>query len=219
MEKKEKLTTEEILKINVNDKTEKKNGLTYLSWSFAWELVLSKIDSNATYEVVKFENKPYIFDENLGYLVMTKLTINGLTREMYLPVMDGANKAQKNVAYKYSTKFGEKIVLPATMFDINTALQRCLVKNIAMFGLALYIYEGEGLPTVENGEEPKKHTLENVDLEDNKKLQVFKKLVETIETKDELGKLWLKQKNQVFKKIIEEKVARDFPDGETAVIN
>jgi len=65
--------------------------------------------------------------------------------------MDGANKAQKSVEYKYNTKFnGEKTVEAATMFDINTAIMRCLTKNLALFGLGLYIYAGEDLP--EGGE-------------------------------------------------------------------
>jgi len=63
-----------------------------------------------------------------------------------LPVMDGSNKAQKNVEYTYQTKSGEKTVNAATMFDNNTAIMRCLVKNLAMFGLGHYIYAGEDLP-------------------------------------------------------------------------
>jgi hypothetical protein len=65
---------------------------------------------------------------------------------MWLPVMDGANKAMKAEAYTYTTKYGEKDVEPASMFDINKTIMRCLVKNLAMFGLGLYIYAGEDLP-------------------------------------------------------------------------
>jgi len=70
---------------------------------------------------------------------------------MNLPVLDGANKAQKNVDYTYKTKFSEKIVNAATMFDINTAIMRCLTKNLAMFGLGHYIYAGEDFPENEVG--------------------------------------------------------------------
>ena len=66
---------------------------------------------------------------------------------MWLPVMDGANKAMKRTPYKYQTKYnGEKTVEAATMMDINKTIMRCLVKNLAMFGLGLYIYAGEDLP-------------------------------------------------------------------------
>jgi hypothetical protein len=75
---------------------------------------------------------------------------------MWLPVMDGANKAMSNVKQEYSVKGYngappvKKFVEPATMFDINKTIMRCLVKNIAMFGIGLYIYAGEDLP--EDGE-------------------------------------------------------------------
>lgn len=157
--------------INVNDHTEKKNNLTYLSWAWAWAEV-KNVYPDAVYEIKKVDGKPYIYDEKLGYIVMTEMTIQGLTHEMWLPVMDGANKAMKDVSYnykvknqnfkwaklnkedgKYYDKYGNeqeeyifKTVEAATMFDINTAIMRCLVKNIAMFGLGLYIYAGEDLP-------------------------------------------------------------------------
>jgi hypothetical protein len=131
--------------INCNDHTEQKNGLTYLSWAWAWGIVKSYYPS-ANYEVVEYGSRPYLHDANLGYLVTTKVSIDGETIPMSLPVMDGANKAQKHMAYTYKTKYGEKSVEAATMFDINTAIMRCLTKNLAMFGLGHYIYAGEDLP-------------------------------------------------------------------------
>ena len=131
--------------INCNDHTEQKNGLTYLSWAWAWGIVKSYYPS-ANYEVVEYGSRPYLHDANLGYLVTTKVSIDGETIPMSLPVMDGANKAQKHMAYSYKTKYGEKSVEAATMFDINTAIMRCLTKNLAMFGLGHYIYAGEDLP-------------------------------------------------------------------------
>jgi len=136
--------------INVNDKVEKKKDLTYLSWSYAWGEV-KKVYSDATYNVV-FDpntNKPYFYDETLGYMVMTSVTIQEQTLEMWLPVMDGANQAMKSEAYEYSTRYGVKTVDAATMFDINKTLMRCLTKNLAMFGLGLYIFAGEDLPEVD----------------------------------------------------------------------
>jgi hypothetical protein len=67
---------------------------------------------------------------------------------MWLPVMDGANQAMKSESYEYSTRYGVKTVDAASMFDINKTLMRCLTKNLAMFGLGLYIYAGEDLPEV-----------------------------------------------------------------------
>lgn len=131
--------------INCNEHTEQKNGLTYLSWAWAWGIVKTNFP-DANYRVRQYDGKPYLFDENLGYLVTTEVTINGETIEMSLPVMDGANKAQKNVAYTYG-KYN-KTCEAATMFDINTAIMRCLTKNLAMFGLGHYIYAGEDLPQV-----------------------------------------------------------------------
>jgi hypothetical protein len=134
-----------LYKLNVNEYVEKKNGLTYLSWANGWA-EFKKVYPDATYEVVKFDGKPYIYDENLGYMCYTKVTADGLTHEMWLPVMDGANKAMKAFPYEYSTKYGKKTCEAATMFDVNKTIMRCLVKNLAMFGLGLYIYAGEDLP-------------------------------------------------------------------------
>ena len=136
--------------IDVNGHTEQKNGLTYLSWAWAWAEV-KKLYPDASYEVYHDEQKrPYFEDEELGFMCYTSVTIEGETIEMWLPVMDGANNAMKRKAYEFSTfsKYGEKkhYVAAATMFDINKTIMRCLVKNLAMFGLGLYIYAGEDLP-------------------------------------------------------------------------
>ena len=141
---------EKLNAINDNDKTEvKDNGqvkLTYLSWAWAWQ-ECKKQFPDASYEIEKFENNlPYVYDENTGYMVFTKVTIEGITHEMWLPVMDEKNKAMKDKSYTYKTKYGEKEVAPATMFDINKTIMRCLTKNLAMFGLGIYIYAGEDLP-------------------------------------------------------------------------
>ena len=153
MEKKESKSVFATLNaINVNDHTEvKDNGqtkLTYLSWVWAWQQVKSKYP-DANYEVKHWDGKPFLYDEALGFMVETSVTIQGETMGMWLPVMDSKNKAMKAAPYTYKTKFGDKTVEPATMFDINTTIMRCLVKNLAMFGLGLYIYAGEDLPQVE----------------------------------------------------------------------
>jgi len=147
----------ELSAINVNDKTEQKNKLTYLSWPFAWSEVKKRCP-DATYNIKRFEhNLPYVFDEKVGYMVFTDVTIDGLTHEMWLPVMDGANAAMKDKPYQYQVmqwQNGKKVSVTkdcaaADMFDINKTIMRCLVKNLAMFGLGLYIYAGEDLPESE----------------------------------------------------------------------
>ena len=144
----------ELNAINVNDKTELKNKLTYLSWAWAWAEV-KKVYPDATYNIKRFENGlPYVFDPKTGYMVFTDVTIEGLTHEMWLPVMDGANAAMKDKPYQYQVmqwQNGKKVSVTkdcaaADMFDVNKTIMRCLVKNLAMFGLGLYIYAGEDLP-------------------------------------------------------------------------
>lgn len=148
--------------INVNGRTEKKGNLTYLSWAWAWAEVM-KAYPEAVYEIWKDDqNRPYLYDENLGYMVFTSVTLRGQTREMWLPVMDGANQAMKAAPYIYKVKlyrdgrwtgeYEDRTVQPATMMDINKTIMRCLTKNLAMFGLGLYIYAGEDLPEEEERE-------------------------------------------------------------------
>ena len=137
---------QELYSLDVNKYVEKKQGLSYLTWSYAWA-EFKKIYPDATYEVKKDESgKCYFGDESIGYMVYTSVTAGGLTYEMWLPVMDNANKSMKLNAYTYSTRQGDKTVEAVSMFDINKAVMRCLVKNLAMFGLGLYIYAGEDLP-------------------------------------------------------------------------
>lgn len=162
---------EELLKLNVNDKIEtRKSGKTelkYLSWSYA-VAEFTKAYPNFTYEIKMFDGKPYIYDENTGYMVFTSITAEEQTKEMWLPVMNSANKAMKKEKYTYMVKkidkytgeekLVEMTVEPATMFDINKTIMRCLVKNMAMFGLGLYIYNGEDLPETEKEEKPQPKT-------------------------------------------------------------
>lgn len=131
---------ERLSKINVNEYVEKKDGLTYLSWAWAWS-VTKKECPDASYTLLPTE-----YDDALGFMCHTSVTIEGQTLEMWLPVMDGKNKSMKKQAYTYSTKYGDKQVEAATTFDINKTMMRCLVKNLAMFGLGIYIYAGEDLP-------------------------------------------------------------------------
>lgn len=195
MEDKKTTTWQVLSAINCNDKTEKKNGLTYLSWAWAWGIVKEKCP-DANYKVRQYDGKPYLFGENLGYLVTTEVTINGETIEMSLPVMDSANKAQKHEPYTWG-KYN-KTCEAATMFDINTAIMRCLTKNLAMFGLGHYIYAGEDIP----------QQIENT-VELQKTLIIASSEANEATTVDELQNVWNKydelHNNAVFIKRITNK--------------
>jgi hypothetical protein len=128
---------QDLLKINVNDKTEKKGNLTYLSWAWAWAEVL-KVDPKATWCVHTYgpqgSEQPCMWIGETA-MVHTSVTVNGLRRECMLPVMDHKNNALKNPDAR----------------KVSDAIMRCMTKAISMHGLGLYIYAGEDLP---EGEEP-----------------------------------------------------------------
>jgi hypothetical protein len=128
------VTMSELLKLNVNEHVEKKNGLSYLSWAWAWAEVL-KHDPLADWEHIEYPQpdgtiSPCIYCGGGTALVKTKVTIKGKTRTCMLPVMNNRNQAIKD----------------PDAFAINTAIVRCMTKNVSMFGLGLYIYAGEDLP-------------------------------------------------------------------------
>ena len=152
----EKDVFNELNAVNVNEWVEKKSTggttLSYLSWANAWKEVKKRYP-DANYEIVKFENGlPYCYDENTGYMVYTKVTIQGVTHEMWLCAMDSRNKALLSHPYEVKTKYSTFTVEKCTMFDINKTIMRCLTKNLAMFGLGLYLYAGEDIPQDEKEE-------------------------------------------------------------------
>ncbi len=121
----------ELLKVNVNDHTEKKNGLTYLSWAWAWQEAI-KADPKAEWNVKMFGahfDQPYCRIGETA-MVFVDVTMFDKTLGCQLPVLDHRNKAIPN----------------PDAFQVNTAIMRCLAKGIAMHGLGLYIYAGEDLP-------------------------------------------------------------------------
>ena len=109
--------------INVNQHTEKKNGLTDLSWAWAVDQLL-RVDSHAGWSY----DEPRMFGETM----MVFCTVHALGKSMtaQLPVMDHRNRPIPN----------------PDAFQVNTAMQRCLAKAIALHGLGLYIYAGEDVP-------------------------------------------------------------------------
>ena len=177
--------------INVNGHTEKKKTgsteLTYLSWAWAWAEI-KKQYPEASYTIYRDEQgHPYVEDEDFGLMCYTSVTIGEQTYDMWLPVMNGANKAMKRKPYTYKVwsyvnkKFEEKEVEAATMFDINKTIMRCLVKNLAMFGLGLYIYAGEDLPDAETVKVSEKDLQEAYEvIADNIKTAPSRKELQTI---------------------------------------
>ena len=140
--------------VNVNGHTEKKNGLTYLSWAWAWGELLKKYP-DSTYTI--YENKDGWFYHTDGKTcwVKTGVTVEGKEYIEMLPVMDYKNRS-----------------IPAdsvTSFDVNKAIQRSLTKAVARHGLGLYIYAGEDLP---EGEEPEpvKDKLEKTPEQEDKEM-------------------------------------------------
>lgn len=118
----------ELLAINVNEHLDKKGRFSYLSWPYAVSQ-LRKFDEAATWEVRRFDGLPYQSTE-FGTFVEVAVTVKGITLSQIHPVLDGKNKP----------------LLVPNAFDINTSIQRCLVKAIALHGLGLNVYAGEDLP-------------------------------------------------------------------------
>jgi hypothetical protein len=127
----------DLLKINVNDHTEKKNGLTYLSWAWAWAEAL-KADPKATFKVEMQEHGGPLMPINGTFMVWVTVTMFDKPMTCMLPVLDYRNKP----------------IPTPNSFDVNTSIMRCLVKAIAMHGLGLYIYAGEDTPPDEVKDEP-----------------------------------------------------------------
>ena len=126
--------------INVNEHTEKKNNLTYLSWAWAWAEI-KKAYPEATYTIYEAENGCFYHTDGKTCWVKTGVTINDLEHIEYLPVMDYKNKSIS--------------VDAVTSTDVNRAIQRSLTKACARHGLGLYIYAGEDLPEAEIPEDMK----------------------------------------------------------------
>lgn len=131
------MTIEKLLQTNVNDHTEKKNGLTYLSWAWAWAEAL-KADPGASYKVETYQEHgengrcrtvPYM-NINGTCMVFVTVTLFGKPMTCQLPVMDYRNKA----------------IPDPDAFAVNTAIMRCMTKALSLHGLGLYIYAGEDLP-------------------------------------------------------------------------
>ena len=128
-------SVERMLSLDCGQFIEKRGNLTYLSWASAWDRVLRE-DPTANYHVHQFADGPVQRMPTKGWMVWVDVTIHGLTRTAYLPVMDNRNQA----------------IAEPDAFAINKTIQRALAKGIAMHGLGLYVYRGEDVP--EGSREP-----------------------------------------------------------------
>lgn len=117
--------------IDVGEHIEKKNGLSYLSWAWAWG-ELKKRFPDSTYTIYEDEQGKFYHTDGKTCWVKTGVTVNGIEHIEYLPVMD----------YRNQSIPVEKV----TSFNVNTAIQRSLTKAVARHGLGLYVYAGEDLP-------------------------------------------------------------------------
>ena len=172
---------EELYKIDVGEKIEKKGGLSYLAWAYAWA-ELKKVHPDANYKVYETTNPTghrvnYFTDGNTCW-VKTGVIVNEIEHIEYLPIMDFKNKSIK--------------LEGVTSFDTNKAIQRSLTKAVGRHGLGLYIYAGEDLPE-QTGED-------KIRLEE---------LVESATDTDKLKDIWDKNKGQGvwFAKLVQEKKA------------
>lgn len=125
-------------KIDCSKHTEKKNGLTYLSWAWAWS-ILKENFPEATSTIYEDKDGNNYFTDGRTCWVKTGVTVDGIEHIEELPVMDFKNKSipLNNV----------------TSYEVNKTIQRSLTKAIARHGLGMYIYAGEDLPSEEDGKQ------------------------------------------------------------------
>lgn len=131
---------QELYSRNVNEHVESKGKFKYLSWTYA-VAELNKLDPQASWEVIRFNGMPFLSTE-CGYFVEVAVTVKGITKSQIHPVLDNNNRP----------------IEKPNAFQINTSIQRCLVKAIALHGLGLYIYAGEDLP--ESTTQPEKQEID-----------------------------------------------------------
>lgn len=127
--------------VDCSGHTEKKGKFTYLSWTWAWALVKSKFPTATFQKHIFTDNQnnvlPFMRDTKGYTFVQTSVTIDDQTMSEIFPVLDHKNQAVQH----------------PNAFQVNTALQRCLVKTLAFFGLGLNIYAGEDLPIMDEVEQ------------------------------------------------------------------
>lgn len=183
------MTTEnyfsKLAQIDCSEHVEKKGRFSYLSWAWAVKK-LREVDPTATWEVKRFDGVPYL-KTDCGYFVEVEVTVQGLPLSQIHPILNNQNKP----------------IAEPNSFDINTSIQRCLVKAIALHGLGLYIYAGEDLPEIQ--EDPVSSQQVGVIKLNIKKLATLRKVDEdTIKghlSVTEITDLTKNQADEVIKKL------------------
>ena len=178
-----------MLKLNVNEHTEKKQNLTYLSWAWAWQQALLA-DPNATFKVHTFstaqDGASPVMEINHTGMVWVDVTLNGKTRTGFLPIMDHRNKP----------------ISEPDAFQVNTAIMRCMTKTLALFGLGLYIYAGEDLPYEEEEETSKEEAKPKAEPDPARMnlmlfAQKMQEMVNIAETSSQLREFWKANQSQL----------------------
>ncbi|HHT7086675.1 TPA: DUF1071 domain-containing protein [Bacillus cereus] len=174
-----------LAQIDCSEHVEKKGRFSYLSWAWAVKK-LREVDPTATWEVKRFDGVPYL-KTDCGYFVEVEVTVQGLPLSQIHPILNNQNKP----------------IAEPNSFDINTSIQRCLVKAIALHGLGLYIYAGEDLPEIQ--EDPVSSQQVGVIKLNIKKLATLRKVDEdTIKghlSVTEITELTKTQADEVIKKL------------------
>lgn len=189
---------ETLSKINVSDHIEKKGGFSYLSWSYA-VAELRKHHPDAVWEVKRFNGLPYL-QTPLGYFVEVEVVVNGIPMSQIHPVLDNRNQ----------------VIKEPSVFHINTSIQRCLVKAIALHGLGLYIYAGEDLPMDEEAQEtPKKPVSSDSNPKPYQKKESYvKKAVEQFIAEEQAHSLFPNNPNNTPNMISDDEIREIFGDVE-----
>lgn len=153
LDEKRTLCFDALYNMKLGEMVEKKDNLSYLSWSNAWK-AFKEVYPSATFRVICNPDTklPYFVDPNVGIMVFTEVTADDQTQSMFLPVMNSSNRAMRLEPYTYQVydkqnrRYIDKTCEAATMFEVNRTLARCLTKNLALFGLGLKLYQGEDIP-------------------------------------------------------------------------
>lgn len=153
LDEKRTLCFDALYNMKLGEMVEKKDNLSYLSWSNAWK-AFKEVYPSATFRVICNPDTklPYFVDPNVGIMVFTEVTADDQTQSMFLPVMNSSNRAMRLEPYTYQVydkqnrRYIDKTCEAATMTDINRGIARCLTKNLALFGLGLKLYQGEDIP-------------------------------------------------------------------------
>lgn len=167
--------------INVNEKVEKKNGLSYLSWAYAWGEI-KKLFPDSTYTIYENNDGWNYFTDGRTCWVKTGVTVNNVEHIEYLPVMDFRNKSipLENV----------------TSFDVNKTIQRSLTKAVARHGLGLYVYAGEDLPEEDTNVTPIKENRKETKVVN---ADTLKELINECTDETLLKEIWTNNKELIYK--------------------